>query len=52
MVLILGGQDLLSQIIGGAKHTILPFFAPFSLFFPIIALWSEMRSKCSENNLS
>ena len=34
MVLILGGQDLLSEIIGGAKHTILPLFAPFSLVLP------------------
>ena len=33
MVLRLGGQDLLFQIIGGAKHTILPLFAPFCLIF-------------------
>ena len=34
MVLILGGQDILTQNIGGAKHTFLPCFAPFSLDFP------------------
>ena len=39
MVLILGGQDILTQNIEGAKHTFLPCFAPFSLDFP--NYWGE-----------
>ena len=52
MVLILGGQDQLSQIIGGAKHTILPLFAPFSLVFPIIGGAAVQEYSIMSKNIS